>query len=94
MKTTINVNNKTVEFQRNWVTGSFSYTIDGHKRNLACALNPFTHLSLTLSKTYKAQAGEVTVTIVKTRPMLFAGFRPHNYKFFINNDLIKEVEEL
>jgi len=26
--------------------------------------------------------------------MLFAGFRPHNYKFFINNDLIKEVEEL
>lgn len=94
MKATINVNDKTVDFKRNWFTGSFTYTIDGKKRNLASALNPFTHFSVTLSKTYEAKVGETTVTVIKTRPLLFAGFRPHNYKFFVNNGLIKEVEEL
>lgn len=94
MKTTINVNGQSVEFERNWFTGSFTYSYEGKKSSLASALSPFTHFSTTLSKTYEAKVGETIITVVKTRPLLFAGIRPHNYKFFVNNDLIKEVDEL
>jgi len=94
MKTAINVDGKEIVFVRNWITGSFTYSIDGKKRNLASVLNPLTHYSIQLSRTYKAQVGETIVTIVKTRPLMFAGFRQNNYKFFIDNKLIKEVDAL
>ncbi len=93
MKTIITINKKNIEFNRNWFTGSFTYTIDGKKKTLASPFNLSTHHSTTLSKTYEAKVGETTVRIVKTRPLLFSAFRPHNYKFFINNELIKEIEE-
>jgi hypothetical protein len=47
-----------------------------------------------LSKTYYVKIADVPVKIIKTRPLLFAGFRPHNYKFFVNNKCVKEVEAL
>ncbi|MEO7210812.1 MAG: hypothetical protein ABIY35_07695 [Chitinophagaceae bacterium] len=94
MKTTINIGEKNIEFNRNWFTGSFTYMIDGEKRSLASALNPFTHFSFKQSKMYKAKVDETIVTIIKSRPLLFAGLRANNYKFFLDYKLIKEVEEL
>lgn len=94
MTTTIEIKGKKIEFSRNWFTGSFTYTINGEKKILESVLNPFTHFSVNLSKTYEAKFEDISIIIVKTRPLLFAGFRAHKYDFFVNNELIKQVEEL
>lgn len=94
MKTIINIDNQQVIFQRNWFTGSFIYSVKGITGKMESALNFETHFSARLSKYYDVKIGEKTINIVKTRPLLFAGFRPHNYKFYIENKLIKEVESL
>lgn len=94
MKATIHINGKKVEFKRNWFTGTFTYSVDGKKKSLASALNPSTHFSIELSRAYEAKVGETIITVIKTRPLVLAGVKPHNYKFFLNNELIKEVEEI
>lgn len=98
MKTTIIINDKKIEFQRNWFTGHFTFSYDGKKKILANVLNYSTHFSHTtlsdieLTRFYEAKIEETVITIIKTRPLILAGFRPHNYKFFINNKIIKEIE--
>lgn len=94
MKTILEIENQTVEFERNWFTGSFTYTINGVGKTLDSALNPFTHFSVQLSRAYELQIGNSIVTVIKTRPIFFAGLREHNYKFYINKQLVKEIESM
>lgn len=69
----IKIENQVIAFERNWFTGSFTYTIDGKTKTLDSALNPFTHFSVQLSRAYELQIGDSTVTVIKTRPLFFAG---------------------
>jgi hypothetical protein len=94
MKTNLEINNQTIEFERNWFTGSFTYTINGVKKTLDSALNPFTHFSVHLSRAYELQIENSIVTVIKTRPLFFAGLRTHNYKFYVDKNLVKEIESM
>ncbi len=94
MKVSIIIKNKKVEFKRNWFTGSFTYSVNGFKNNIESIFNYKTHFSTNLSKFYEVKIEEIIINIVKTRPLFFAGLRPHNYKFYIENSLIKEIESL
>ncbi|MDR2205178.1 MAG: hypothetical protein LBE36_03350 [Flavobacteriaceae bacterium] len=94
MKFTLDINHKKITFQRNWFTGNFTYSIDGTKKTLQSALNPFTHFSTEFSKTYEVRIDDTAIIIVKTRPFLFAGFRAHNYKFFIDGNLVKNLDSM
>ena len=91
MKTVIYINNEGISFERNWFTGSFTYTKDGITKNLDSILNFSTHFSTKLSKKYKVIEENNTIEILKTRPMFFGGITPHNYKFFIDETLVKEL---
>ena len=91
MKTVIYINNEGISFERNWFTGSFTYTKDGITKNLDSILSFSTHFSTKLSKKYKVIEENNTIEILKTRPMFFGEIRPHNYKFFIDETLVKEL---
>jgi hypothetical protein len=74
-----------VVFYRNWFTGTLTITANGVPVVSRSALNPLTHFSATLTRSYgfcldNNEANEVV--IVKVRPLLFAGFRPHRYFVF------------
>lgn len=94
MKTVLEIENRTVEFERNWFTGSFTYSVNGKKKTLDSALDPSTHFSARLSRIYEVQIGNSLVKVVKTRPLFFAGLRAHNYKFYVDEHLVKEIEAL
>lgn len=94
MKVVLEVNGQLVKFERNWFTGSFICKVDGVSKTLDSALNPFTHFSVQLSREYEVLIGESTVTVIKTRPLLFAGMRSHKYQFYINRVLVKETEAM
>jgi len=94
MKTTIQVNNQPVVFERNPLTGHFTYRVGDRIRVLQHALNPLTHISFRLSRDYTIQVGNSTVQIIRIRPLEFSGFRPHHYKFFVDGDLVREIEEV
>ncbi|GAA4149868.1 hypothetical protein GCM10022217_02300 [Chryseobacterium ginsenosidimutans] len=94
MKVNLEINNQTIEFERNWFTGSFTYTTNGVRKTLDSALNPFTHFSVQLSRAYEVQIGESVITVIKTRPLFFAGLRTHNYKFYVDKNLVKELDAM
>lgn len=94
MKTSLEINNQNIDFERNWFTGSFTYTTNGITKTLQSALDPLTHFSVNLSRTYKVQIEDTIIKVIKTRPLLLAGLRAHSYQFYINDKLIKEVKAL
>lgn len=94
MKTSIKIKNQTIDFYRNWFTGSFTYSINGETKKLASALNPFEHFSVKLSKSYIVNVDDASILILKTRPLLLAGIRKQNYKFFVDKTLVKEIDSL
>lgn len=91
MKVTIEVHGKEISFHRNWFTGKFTYTEDGTTHVLDPVLKISTHLTASLSQTYRIPIGTHTLTVLKQRPLLMAGLRPHSYKFYTGDQLIKEI---
>jgi len=94
MKVMIAVNDTEVYFERNWFTGRFTYTVNGITSVLVPALRLSTHFSVRLSETYKLTIGDHIVTVLKERPLLLAGLRPHTYRFYMGDRLLKEVVSL
>ncbi len=94
MKTVLEIENQTFTFERSWFTGSFTYSVVGKKKTLDSALDPSTHFSVRLSRMYEVQIGNSLVKVVKTRPLFFAGLRAHNYKFYLDDELVKETDAL
>jgi len=76
-----------VEFYRSPFSGSLSIMASGKRVYCESAFNPFTHLSLSLSRNYEfSLPGSVPrhVCITKERPLLFAGFRQNRYRVSFN----------
>ncbi|MFH2092935.1 MAG: hypothetical protein ABIJ31_11285 [Pseudomonadota bacterium] len=75
---------------RNWFAGTFTYTVDGRKRPIKNPFSPSANFSFTLKKSYEFQVGNTRlykILIEHTRPLLLAGFRPHQYDIFVDDDL-------
>jgi hypothetical protein len=80
----------TLIIKRNWFTGSFEYFLDGQRHIIKSVLDVSTHLNPTLKNTYDFTTGTVDdhhIRIDHTRPLLFAGFRPHTWEFFVDGEL-------
>ena len=82
-----------IEFTRDCVTGHATVTIDGERITVKSGLSPFTHFSFHLTNRYEFQVGTKEthqVVIEHERPLLFAGFRPHKYRAFVDGSLAEE----
>ena len=81
-----------ITFSRNWLTGSMSFKSDGRELFSQNALNPTTHVSVTLVHSHTVAVGiseHHVIRIERERPLLMAGFRPHSYRVFIDDRLIQ-----
>ena len=77
----------TFDFDQFW--GHLKITVDDED-----VVRDFRFLSLRLTKRYEfdvqADGAVHAVAIEKTRPLIFAGFRPQKYKAFVDDVLVKE----
>jgi hypothetical protein len=90
MRIPFDVDGAPVEFHRSWFTGRADLVVNGEVVPLQSALDPTTHVSLSLTQVWRHQIGKSEVVIEKTRPLLLAGFRPHTYRILVNEKVKAE----
>jgi hypothetical protein len=81
------VENLEFVIKRNWFTGDFVYIIHGQRHKIRSSLDIGTHFNVSLKKKYQFEVGDKDIhkiEIEHTRPLFFAGFRPHYYEVFID----------
>ena len=79
------------EFHRNGFTGGAQLRCGYETMKLQSALDPRTHGSFKLLRSWERQVGPHLVRIEKRRPLLFAGFRPSDYRVYVDGRLIVET---
>ena len=80
-----------VVIERNSFSGKFTCTANGVSYMLRSPLNPSTHFNVKLTKEYVVEVGELKkhqITVVHTRPLFFAGFRPQSFTVTLNGQLV------
>ncbi len=82
-----------IKFSRSWFTGAMRTLVDGQKVAQQSSLSPFTHFSFKRKRRYEFVVGKTEthkVVLEKERPLLFAGFREHVYRVFVDGQLVHE----
>ena len=77
----------TIEFYRNWFSGSLTIRANGEKVYSRSAFAPSTQFGFSLSRDYEFSlpgAEPRHVCITKERPLLLAGIRPNRYRVSLN----------
>lgn len=96
MKFTLEIGDKEkakLEFSRNAFTGAMETMVNGERVAMQSPWSPFTHFSLRTKRRYEFPVGKTEshrVVLEKERPWLFAGFRPHTYRVFVDGQMIHE----
>ena len=79
------------EFYRDPLIGGVQLRYGTGVVELQGLLNLGTHLSVKLLRTWELRLGPHLVQIEKRRPLLFAGFRPHDYRVFVDGQLVAQT---
>jgi len=80
--------------QRNWFTGRMTVSIDATPVFTKSPYSPSTHISFIQTHKYEFSIGKIekhVIRVERARPHLFAGFRSHIYRVFVDDCLIKEI---
>ena len=75
-----------VEFQRDAKWGTVRISVDGRTAFERKTVG----FSFALTENYEVNVGSQTLFVEHKRPLLCAGFRPHNYRVFLDGQLIHE----
>ena len=84
------VDGQPVAYRRNGMTGESKILTREGEIPLDSVLNPFTHFSLSLTKSKTSRDYEYEVIVEKKRPLFLAAFRPSSYRVFVNGQLVAE----
>lgn len=93
MKFSFDVGNKErhiIDFSFNQFWGNLSIHVDGRR-----IVSDFRTVSFHLTKAYEFNVGTNEVHVVrieKIRKLVFAGFRKTNYKVYLDEDLVEQLE--
>lgn len=90
MRIAFDVGEKLVEFRRNWFTGSAMFVVEGITKPLSDPMDISTHFSVSRVQTWTLTLFGREVEIKKTRPALFAGFRPQKYVVSVDGTSVAE----
>ena len=88
MQILFTVDGAAVEFRRSWFTGRAELQVGKHVTLLQDPLDPSTHASWDLTRTWEHRVGERRVLIEVTRPRLFAGLRPMSYRVLVDDEVV------
>jgi hypothetical protein len=84
------VEGEPVEYYRNWFTGGAELRAGGRVIPLQSALDPATQFSMSLTRVLKHRLNGHEITIEQVRPLLMAGFRPHDYRILVDGEVVVE----
>jgi hypothetical protein len=90
MRIQFEVDGALIEFHRSWFTGRAELIVNGEVVPLQSALDPATHVSLSLTKVWRRQIGKSEVVIETVQPLILAGLRPHTFRVLINDSVVAE----
>lgn len=85
------IGNIAARLNRDWFTGDMKITTPDESVTLQSPLNPGTHVSFRLTQRWERTIAGHLVKVEKTRPLFFAGFRPHAYRIFVDGQLAAEA---
>jgi hypothetical protein len=88
MRIQFEVDGALIEFRRSWFTGRAELLVQGEVVPLQSALDPATHVSLSLTKVWRRQIGNSEVVIEKVRPLVLPGLRPHTFRVLVNDQVL------
>lgn len=83
----------TVHFERDNFSGKMVTLVDNEVVTSNKVLAIGTHVSMKLTHPYSFSVGETEKHVVRIehiRPLFFAAFRPHTYRIFVDDVLLKE----
>ena len=92
MEIGFDVGGSRARFARDWFWGKATMEADGESVTLQDPMNFGTHFGFELSRTYNARIQDCDVVVVHQRPRLFAGFRPHYYRVFVDEEMVAESQ--
>jgi len=78
------------EFRRNPFIGVTRLRCGYNLIELQRLSDPSTHFNLKLLRTWELRLGPHLVHIEKRRPLLFAGYRPNDYRIFVDGQLVAD----
>ena len=88
------VDGKPVQYFREPMLGTSELRTPDGPLEIDSALSLSTHFSFKLKKEKTVMLYGHAVTVEKVRPLLFAGFRPSNYRILVDGQLVAEHRAL
>jgi hypothetical protein len=88
------VDGKAVQYFRDPMIGTSEIRTPDGPLEIDSPLSLGTHISLALKKEKTVMLYGHAITVEKIRPLLFAGFRPSNYRIFVDGQLVAEHRAL
>jgi len=94
MQIDFEVDGKPVQYFREPMLGTSELRTPDGPLEIDSPLSLGTHFSFKLKKEKTVMLYGHAVTVEKIRPLLFAGFRPSNYRIFVDGQLVAEHRAL
>ena len=91
MRIAFTIDDVSCEFHRDGFAGGAQLRYGSETVTLQSGLDPRSSFSVKLTRSWERQVGPHLVRIEKRRPLLLAGFRPSDYKVFVDGRLIAEA---
>ena len=79
-------------FTWDYMTGKAELGICDKVVPLQNPLNPLTHVSFTLKRTWRHTHDGHQVEVVKRRPLFFAGFRPNTFTISVDGESVAQAK--
>jgi hypothetical protein len=90
MQIDFEVDGKPVQYFRDAMVGSAELRTPDGNLEIDSPLSLGTHINLTLKREKTVMLYGHAVTVEKVRPLLFAGFRPSNYRILVDGQIVAE----
>lgn len=88
MDINFSIGNVSAKLERGWFWGGMKIVTPNETLWLQHPLNPLTHFSFRLKRSWSRTVEGQRVTVEKTRPLWIAGARPQRYKIFVGHALV------
>jgi len=88
----VEVAGSSVEFRRSWWTGEATLNVSGRSVGLQSDRDFFVSFSSPLTKVWRQQVAGHELSIEKLRPRLLPAFRPHEYRVFIDGQIVYDTK--
>ena len=91
MEIDFSIGNVPAKLHRGWFFGGMKLVTPAESIWLQHPLQPSTHFSFRLDRSWHRTISGHQVRVEKTRPLLVAGIRPQSYRVFVDGELVADV---